>query len=216
MIKTFINSTLAIILPVIVSSDSKSFSAVAENSIANNSTKILNIGDTIPEGSVATIEGKQFRLSDIISQKPTVLIFYRGGWCPYCNTHLGKLQTIEQDILKSGYQIIAISPDRPEELRKSISKHDLTYSLYSDSTMNIAKAFGLAFTVEKKTRVMYKIVGINLNKSSGTTHNMLPVPAAFIINTKGVIRFAHSDPNYKVRIDTDEILKKIKEIDNEN
>lgn len=169
----------------------------------------LEVGDTIPDVSVAGIKGGSVSLRAIVSKKPTVLIFYRGGWCPYCNTHLGKLQSIESEILGHGYQIVALSPDRPAELERSLEKHKLTYALFSDSAMDAAKAFGLAFTVENTTLVKYRIVGINLEKASGEEHHMLPVPAVFLVNTDGMIQFAYSNHDYKVRLETDKILGEI-------
>jgi peroxiredoxin len=170
---------------------------------------LVGVGDTIPDVNVTDMQGRAIALRELAAKKLTVLIFYRGGWCPYCNTHLGKLQSIESEILASGYQIIAISPDRPAELRKSLEKHDLTYKLFSDSTMNAAKAFGLAFTVESATVVKYRLVGINLEKASGEKHYMLPVPAVFLVSTYGIIQFAYSNPDYKIRLKTDEILSAI-------
>ncbi len=185
--------------------------ASADNSKIADSSAALVAGDTIPDAYVSGVDdGRSIGLREIVSKKPTILIFYRGGWCPYCNTHLGKLQTIESEVLAAGYQIAAISPDRPEELQKSITRHSLTYNLYSDSSMSAAKAFRLAFTVDNVTVVKYRLVGINLEKASGEKHHMLPVPAVFIVDMDGVIRYAYSNPDYKVRMETDKILELLK------
>ncbi len=187
------------------------FTAAAVGSEQNDGSGVLAIGDTVPDETVSAIEGHSVQLRKIISEKPTVLVFYRGGWCPYCNTHLGKLQSIESQIIEAGHQIIAISPDRSSNLRKSIEKGNLTYSLYSDSTMTVAKAFGLAFTVDNATVKKYKLFGINIEKASGETHHMLPVPAVFLVDTNGVIQYAFSNPDYKVRLETDEIIQLVEQ-----
>ncbi len=110
----------------------------------------LLVGMSVPDVVLTDIQGKQVKLYSLLEQKPTVLIFYRGGWCPYCNLQLEQLHTIESDVLNEGYQIVAVSADRPENIETSIEKHDLHYTLLSDSTMNAAKAFGLAFRVDKE------------------------------------------------------------------
>ena len=166
----------------------------------------LLIGDAVPDIDLSTPEGKPFDLRGAISKAPTVLIFYRGGWCPYCNIHLGQLQRIEPDLVQMGYQILAISPDRPEELKPTIEKHALRYTLLSDSKMRAAKSFGIAFTVDAETLRKYQGYGIDLEKASGEGHHMLPVPSVFIADTDNIIQFSYVNRNYKIRLDSDVLL----------
>ena len=77
----------------------------------------VSVGQAIPKVVLRMPDNAWFDLNSASAEKPTVLIFYRGGWCPYCNTHLGQLQSIESDLIKLGFQIIAVSPDRPEILK---------------------------------------------------------------------------------------------------
>lgn len=184
------------------------FSASAQSSYAEKATDVQPIltGTTIPNATVNTVDGEAVEIKDLISQKPTVLIFYRGGWCPYCNAHLAELQKIEQELVKMGYQILAVSPDRPEKLKESISKHELEYTLLSDSPMNLTKAFGLAFKVDKSTVERYKENGMDLEKRSGYNHHLLPVPAVYLINPDAQVTFRYINPDYTTRIDSD-VLK---------
>jgi thiol-disulfide isomerase/thioredoxin len=84
---------------------------LAQSEIAPEPTAIspLLIGEKIPGITLSDVSGKKINLLELASKKPSVIVFYRGGWCPYCNLHLSELQTIESDIIKAGYQIIAIS-----------------------------------------------------------------------------------------------------------
>lgn len=151
-------------------------------------------------------------MNDAIAKKPTILVFYRGGWCPYCNLHLGQLQKIEAELIKIGYQIIAISPDTPEKLRQSIEKHKLNYLLLSDSKMTAACSFGIAFKVDKKAIKKYKGYGIDLESASGEKHHLLPVPAVFIVGTDSIIKFEYVNPDYKVRLGPDLLLAAAKSV----
>lgn len=167
----------------------------------------LLIGSRIPDVTLKTIDGEDIRLRDAVSEQPAILIFYRGGWCPYCNRHLAELQKIEGQIKDIGYQIIAISPDRPEKLKESMSKNDLDYTLMSDSPMDATKAFGLAFKVEESLVTRYKEdYGIDLEADSGYDHHLLPAPAVYILNTEGIVRFNYVNPNYQERINGDILL----------
>ena len=78
--------------------------------VAEDISPIL-IGETLPNGNFQNVEGEYIQLRTLLEEKPTVLVFYRGGWCPYCNVQLSGLVEIEEDILELGYQILAISPD---------------------------------------------------------------------------------------------------------
>ena len=142
----------------------------------------------------------------LIAGKPTVLIFYRGSWCPYCNAHLSDLVTVEEQLRSLGYQIIAISPDRPEELNRMTTKDHLNYLLVSDPQAEAMKNFGVAYRVDDATIANYKKFNVDLERSSGQTHHILPVPAVFIINRTGEIVFVHADPDYKVRMKGAEVL----------
>jgi len=166
----------------------------------------LLIGSSVPSVNLQDVDGKPFDLGGAVKTQPTVVIFYRGGWCMYCNQQLGQLQTIEHELLDLGYQILAISPDRPEELAVSVEKHTLSYTLLSDHAMNAARTFGVAFRVDNDTLEKYKGYGIDLEAASGETHHMLPVPAVFVVGTDGLITFSYVNPDYRTRLGPDVLL----------
>ena len=167
----------------------------------------LGEGDLVPSGMLRSVGGEDVDIAEISKGKPAVFIFYRGGWCPYCNLHLADLQTIESALRELGFSIYAISPDSPEELKKSISKHELGYTLLSDSKMEIAEVFGIAFTVEEDVVQRYKGYGMDLERASEETNHKLPHPAVFLVD-RGRVFFAHVNSNYKVRLPALEILEK--------
>ena len=166
----------------------------------------LMIGAQIPDLTLQTAAGEPLNLPTAAKEQPLVLIFYRGGWCPYCNAHLGQLQEIDPQLRELGYRIVAISPDRPEELEKSTEKDELTYTLLSDSSMHAAKAFGIAFEVDTEMLKKLDSYNIDIEDASGEKHHMLPVPAVFIVGTDGVIYFVYANPDYKTRIDPEVLL----------
>ncbi len=178
--------------------------------ISAEQTQPLSIGAKVPNVLLKTVDGQTADLVDLVEEKPTVLVFYRGGWCPYCNTQLGRLKEIEQQILDAGWQIIAISPDRPQKLSESIIKHQMKYTLFSDSKMEASKNFGIAFKVDDATIEKYKGYGIDLDDASGENHHLLPIPAVFLVGTDGVIKFTYANPDYKVRMDPEVLLSTVK------
>jgi peroxiredoxin len=166
----------------------------------------LLIGERIPAISLPDVEGKTISLLELASQKQTILIFYRGGWCPYCNVHLGEIQTIEKDILSTGFQVVAISPDSPDSLRSSVDKHDLNYTLLSDRDTKASKAFGIAYAAPE--RHYEKLMTYSAQRNKG----VLPVPSVFVLNKQGEIIFEYINPNYKTRISGSLLLAVLREL----
>jgi len=170
-------------------------------------TKPLKAGDMVPDVNVRTLEGEEVALRDLAAEQPMALVFYRGGWCPYCTKHLKSLREAEGPLNEMGYQLVAISPDSPENLAEAKEKHRFEYSLYSDADLSAAQAFGIAFRLDKETLTKYDGYGIDLAESSGGANSdALPVPAVFLINTEGEIVWTHSDPDYTKRLDNDDLL----------
>ncbi|MCJ7451077.1 MAG: AhpC/TSA family protein [Steroidobacteraceae bacterium] len=193
------------------------YTAVASTAASNSATQFqvpddpakvtpLKVGTTIPTVTVRNPDGTDRSFGPASIKKPTVLIFYRGGWCPYCNAHLGELKTAEPALLELGYELVFMSADQPDLLYSSLKEPDIHYTLLSDARMNAARAYGVAFRVDDATYTRYKSFGIDLEAASGETHHELPVPAVFIINTRGVIEFEYANPDYKVRLKSDVLV----------
>ncbi|OBX25230.1 peroxiredoxin [Gelidibacter algens] len=166
----------------------------------------LLIGETLPKAKLQDSKGNAFELNDILKTKPTVLVFYRGGWCPYCNLQLSGLASIEKDILALGYQIVAISPDDYQNLKSTEEKDTINYQLYSDQDGKLIQEIGIAF----KTSLIIKGY-IATKNQKGKTSEVIPVPTVMIVNTKGDILFEYINPNYEQRISGDMLLAVLKQ-----
>ncbi len=167
----------------------------------------LLIGETIPTVELKTPNGELKTTTSIFTEKPTVVMVYRGGWCPFCNAHLSEIQSIQKNILKLGYQLIAISPDSPENLQATDETNKLDYSLYSDADGTLIKAMGLAFKAPEK------YVGMLSEKSGGKNNEgFLPVPSMFVVDTTGKILFEYINPDFKTRISANLSLAVLREL----
>jgi len=163
-------------------------------------------GMKAPVFAVKDVEGKDFRFEASKLEKPLVLTFFRGGWCPYCNLHLSELRLAEDELVDMGFSVWFISIDKPELLLESLDDPGIGYTIYSDSSLNATRAFGLAFRVDDELNERYLSHDIDLEKASGETHHVLPAPATYIIGTDGIINFAYINPDYKVRLHPDVLL----------
>jgi len=174
----------------------------------------LTEGQRAPHAVLRTAEGESVDLAQQYRRQPTMLIFYRGGWCPYCNVQLGHLAEAEQAIAEMGIAVFAISPDRPAKLRENTIETDHTYRRLSDSDMILAQAFGVAFRVADETVEQYHEYGIDLEEASGQSHHLLPVPAVYLIDRDGMIRFAHWDADYRERLSPEALLDAARRMSN--
>lgn len=164
---------------------------------------LLN-GQKVPGGlMVKDSHGETVNLSALLSEQNTILVFYRGGWCPYCNTQLAGLRDIAPQLEKLGYRILAVSPELPAASAKSekmTKDAALNYQLLSDASLQAIPAFGIAYYMDAATEKTYKgTYGIQLTYDS-TGQAVLPAPAVFIINKTGEIQFSYVHINYKTRL----------------
>ncbi|WP_416306592.1 peroxiredoxin-like family protein [Neptunicella sp. SCSIO 80796] len=163
-------------------------------------TPLLN-GQNIPAIELKTVDGETVGLTQLVAQKPTILVFYRGGWCPYCSRQLAGLKDIESKLTDLGYQIIAISPDSPARLQAQKVKSEFNVMLLSDDQLAATRAFGLAFFLPEKTAELYRNkLGVEFVDVYDTERVALPVPAVYIADQSGLIQFNYVNPNFKVRV----------------
>ena len=163
-------------------------------------------GMPAPAFSVTHADGSRYEFSTGPRDKPLVITFYRGGWCPYCRAFLWKMREAEQALLDLGYELVFISADRVEELAPALEEKELSYTLLSDNDLVAARAFGIAFRVTDEYFNRLLDNDIDLEQASGRTHHALPVPATFVIGTDGVIDFLYLNPDYKARVHPDVLV----------
>ena len=188
--------------------------AATATNIAVQAEKVSPLlpGLTVPAITLKDKAGKNVDLAEHFAEKTTVLIVYRGGWCPYCSKQLASIQKIEQQIADLGAQIIAVSPDSPAKLAET--KIDSpNYQLLSDDNLALSQALGLAFYLDDKTATIYRNkLGVNFVSLDGKEKVALPVPAVFVIDQKGLVHFQYANPNYKVRLTENLLLAAVKSV----
>lgn len=172
----------------------------------------LKVGDKAPDATVTSEKGEPKQLADIMKGKKTIVVFYRGGWCPFCTKSLKGWQGHMDDVTKAGAQIVFISPEKPENAAKTESTTGIGATVFSDTSMAAAKAFKLDFVLDDKTQEKYKGYGINLPDQNASGTWALPHPATYIVDEKGEIRFAESNVDYTKRTDPQKVIDALKAV----
>lgn len=172
----------------------------------------LGVDAQIPAVTVQLANGEDALLTDLLSGHSSLLVFYRGGWCPFCTGQFEDFLTIEEEILALGYQIYGISPDSPASIRAGQEAIDLPFTLLSDSSMTAAQAFRLAFQVDEAGHERLLSFGIDIEAAAGEPHRLLPIPAVYLIDQNGQIQFAHHDRDYRQRLSAEKTLQAAREL----
>lgn len=170
-------------------------------------------GEKAPLMTLLNSDSVAVNLNDLLADGPLVIVFYRGHWCPYCNRHLSKLSEISDSIQKLGARMLAIAPEKLSYLREMQAKSGADFTFLYDENYALISAFKLAFLPSKGTRLKLKtFLGADLSELSGNKKEWLPVPATYLIDQNGIIRWRHFDPDYTQRASTESILEALKTI----
>jgi len=185
--------------------------ALDDMAAANLTKNAIGNNQVLPNGSVLNLDGQAQKIEDIIDT-PTVISFYRGSWCPYCNLELKALQDILPQIKEKGAKLIAISPEQPDSSLSFKEKLDLEFDVFTDSNNNYARDLGLVFKLEDHIDKIYKEFGFDLEKFNDITSQELPFPATIIVDKTGKIIYSFVSENYTLRTEPSEILSELDKI----
>jgi peroxiredoxin len=174
----------------------------------------LKVNDSTPDFSLPDAFSHEISLRTLLRTGPVVISFYRGEWCPFCNLELRALQQALPEITKLGANLIAISPEKPDNGIVLTEKNKLTFPVLSDFRNAVARQFGIVFRVGDKVQDLSRNVFRNdLALRNGEDSYELPVPATFVIDGRGVVRFAHVNVDYMTgRAEPQEVIAALEAI----
>jgi len=157
----------------------------------------LKVNDSVPDFTLPDAFGHEISLKPLLKEGPVVISFYRGEWCPFCNLELHALQEALPRINKLGASLIAISPEKPDSGIVMTEKNKLTFPVLSDFKNTVARQFGIVFRVGNELQDLSRTVFKNdLAVRNGEDTYELPVPATFVVDVSGIVRFAHVEADY--------------------
>ena len=187
----------------------ESIQALDKSGIANHAPKV---GDELSNFVLSNQLGQQRSLAELRKSGPVVIVFYRGGWCPYCNLELRAYQQILPQLKETGAQLVAITPELPDSSLSTAEKNELEFEVLSDVGADYAKEIGIAFSLPEELREIYANLGGDLEKFNGAGNFNLPIPATLVVDTDGKISFAHVDVDYTTRANPEDVLSVVRNI----
>ncbi|MBW4966784.1 AhpC/TSA family protein [Pseudoalteromonas sp. CR1] len=171
--------------------------------IKNNA---LQVGDKVENFTLANHLGKNVELVDLLKKGPVVISFYRGAWCPYCNLELKALNDYLPQFKTKSAQLVAISPQLPDQTLTTAQKNELEFDVLSDVGNKVAQQFGLLFTLDRRIQELYTGFGIDFEQTYGDKTYQLPLPATYVINQNGIITYAFLNEDYTLRAEPSDVM----------
>ncbi len=159
----------------------------------------LDLGDQAPDADLRDADNKPIKLSTLWHQTDVLLIFYRGGWCPYCNYQLRQLSNHLTEFQSRKVVPVAISVDRPGEAIKTRGSYEIRFPVLSDPELIAVKAYRVLRPVDASEYHRMLSNGVDLERRTGNQEHAIAVPSMFLIDTEGIVRWVHVDPDYKER-----------------
>lgn len=170
-------------------------------------------GQRAPDAPLHDASGNAVQLRDLVAKGPVLLVFYRGGWCPYCNFQIRELTTACPALERRGVTPVAVSVDRVEEAQRTKATYTIPFPVLSDPDLIAHRAFRVVHHAEDAEVAKLKGFGLDIERASGRDHHDFAIPSIFVIDRAGVVRWAHADPDYKVRPSTAQLLSAIDALD---
>jgi peroxiredoxin len=173
----------------------------------------LKVGEIFPNFTLPNEKGEPVTLAERLATGPVVITFYRGTWCPYCIKALDTIEESVPEINRLGATVWAVSPQQPEHAADLREKTGVTYELLVDADNKLAHRLALSFTIDPETQETYRTkYGLDVGGYNGSNLWQLPVPATYVVDTDGKVRYAWSDKDYTKRAPVSEVLAALKTI----
>lgn len=172
----------------------------------NLSKKSIKKGDILTTAELINTKNEKINIDEMLKKGPLVISFYRGGWCPYCNFELRALQGALPQIKESGANLIAITPETPDNSLTTSEKNEIAFNVLTDTNNNYARELGLVFKMPKALQEVYKSFGIDLEAHNGNADFELPMPATLVVNSNKEVSYSFVSEDYTKRADIPAIL----------
>jgi peroxiredoxin len=167
----------------------------------------IKSGDILETFTLDDATGTPVSLETLIEDGPAVIVFYRGGWCPYCNV---ALRTYQSELLPQlenfGARLVAISPQSPDQSLSTVEKAGLEFTVLSDPGSRLAQRIGIAFQEADEVLAAQRELGLDIAQVNAEGATMLPRPTVLIVDQNHTVRFVDVQPDFTARTEVADIV----------
>lgn len=208
-LSAFMNSLMDRVDPQTGAIIRNSQARLSESGIAD---RAIQLGDVAPDFTLIDQHDKIFSLSDALTRGPSVVLFVRGGWCPFCSITLRAFDRVRAALAQEGASLVAVSPATAPNLKAAADREFLRYQLLSDQSLKVATEYGLVWEPEPPLQKVYVKLGHDLPRINGTRDWRLPIPAGYVIGQDRLVRAARVSASLTSRLTPDEALAGVKSV----
>jgi peroxiredoxin len=174
---------------------------------------IVASGDELEEFTLPDANGRDVTLSELVADGPAVLVFYRGGWCPFCNLALRQYQAeLTPELERYDATLAAISPQKPDESLSTAERHALQFPVLSDTGARLARRLGVAFQPAEDVVEAQRALGLDIRDGNAEGASELPMPTVLVVDRDRIVRFADVHPDYTSRTEVEAIISALAEL----
>ena len=184
--------------------------AVAQLKEKHFAANILPVGAKAPTFDLPDHDGRIVRSSDLVAKGKLVLCFIRGRWCPFCVGQMEAMNLVLPQIEQAGATLVAVSPQTVKQAFFMHDQHKLRFPLLSDADNQVARKFGLTYRVPDAQEAVYRKSFVNLPFTNGDDSWELPIPATYIVDREGTIRYASANEDYTERPEPDDLVRALR------
>lgn len=181
---------------------------IARLEVARAGTAAPALGDCLPGFMLPDHEGRLVDLADLVGERPLILVFHRGHWCPYCRMTIATL--VEAQPRLAPARLVAISAEMQRFTRRIRAEAGARFRFLSDMDAAYAASIGLTITIEPALREILERSGKRVPDFQGTQSWILPIPAVFVLDRQGIVRVRHVDPDYRRRMEIDDLVAAVR------
>jgi peroxiredoxin len=175
---------------------------------------VAQLGITIPDLALLDVNGSTTTLYQATAGRMSVLVLYRGAWCPYCNIALATYQAkLLPELTQRGVKLVAISPQQPDGSLSMQEKNDLAFTVLSDPGNRLARFLGVLTQPSSDVRSAQLQLGLDLTMVNADSTSELPMPTTVIADARQVLRWIDVHPDYSTRTEPKQILDALDQLD---
>ena len=165
-------------------------------------------GDPMPPFYLPDDNGRVVSLDQLIAQGPVAVTFHRGHWCPYCRISINALSQAHKQIAAEGGQVVAIMPDRQEFAAELKSAGGVPFPILTDMDNGYALSLNLAIWLGAEIQRILSYQ--DLPRFHGNDGWLLPIPATFVVGRDGLVKARFVDPDFRKRMEIDDLIAALK------
>jgi peroxiredoxin len=173
----------------------------------------LKANELAPDFLLPEVNGKLVSSLQLRKTAPLIVTFVYGIWSPFCAAGLRALHEATPSIRAAGARAIAITPEAGDLLRNIKRDRRLDLEILSDLDLGLSLSFGLVSVVPAQIKSRLLRSGLDLCAPHGFSFWMLPMPATYILDQRGIIRRAYVGPDSITGAKTETVLAALSELD---